>query len=63
MDAGYDLHPDIAQSSFYDSLSDCLLSHDGLDLSATGFPNKVLSMFMKSIKIFGYLEEPVFHEL
>ncbi|KAJ2806098.1 phosphatidylcholine and lysophosphatidylcholine phospholipase [Coemansia guatemalensis] len=30
--------------------------------SGTGFPADFLSMFMKSISIFGYIEEPVFHE-
>ncbi|KAJ2081123.1 phosphatidylcholine and lysophosphatidylcholine phospholipase [Coemansia sp. RSA 988] len=30
--------------------------------SGTGFPADFLNMFMKSISIFGYIEEPVFHE-
>ncbi|KAI9505241.1 hypothetical protein BX070DRAFT_221764 [Coemansia spiralis] len=30
--------------------------------TGTGFPADFLSMFMKSISIFGYIEEPVFHE-
>ncbi|KAJ2522314.1 phosphatidylcholine and lysophosphatidylcholine phospholipase [Coemansia sp. RSA 1939] len=31
-------------------------------LAGVGFPADFLSMFMKSISIFGYIEEPVFHE-
>ncbi|KAJ2456155.1 Nte1p [Coemansia sp. RSA 2336] len=31
-------------------------------LANAGFPADFLSMFMKSISIFGYIEEPVFHE-
>ncbi|KAJ1667169.1 phosphatidylcholine and lysophosphatidylcholine phospholipase [Coemansia sp. RSA 1646] len=31
-------------------------------LTGIGFPADFLSMFMKSISIFGYIEEPVFHE-
>ncbi|KAJ1916491.1 phosphatidylcholine and lysophosphatidylcholine phospholipase [Mycoemilia scoparia] len=52
LETGYDLHPDQFSAAEADAIS-----------QAGGFPNKVLSMFMKSIKIFGYLEEPVFHEL
>ncbi|KAJ1675413.1 Nte1p, partial [Spiromyces aspiralis] len=65
MDSGYDLHPDLAHPFCVNSAEGMIAQIEaecGSSCSG-GFPNKVLGMFMKSIKIFGYLEEPVFHEL
>ncbi|CAG8566586.1 1142_t:CDS:2 [Paraglomus brasilianum] len=45
---GFDLHPDVV---------------DGHEASIKNCPDKFLSMFLEGIKVFGYLEEPVFHEL
>jgi lysophospholipid hydrolase len=49
--SSFDLHPDTGEDS---------------EFSETGYknyPDEFLSAFLSSIKIFGYLEQPVFHEL
>ena len=48
--ASFDLHPDTA-----------LDSDDGHDLR--GYPDEFMGAFLSSIKVFGYLDRPVFHEL
>ncbi|KAF9907513.1 phosphatidylcholine and lysophosphatidylcholine phospholipase [Linnemannia zychae] len=49
--SSFDLHPDNPFKSPQDE-------KDGLS-----YPDEFLSAFLSSIKIFGYLEQPVFHEL
>ncbi|KAJ2745097.1 phosphatidylcholine and lysophosphatidylcholine phospholipase [Coemansia sp. BCRC 34301] len=73
-DTAFDLHPDVAHSedsdgaSYMASLEARGTSRQGLHLAGgrgsvgIGFPADFLNMFMKSISIFGYIEEPVFHE-
>ncbi|CAG8516283.1 15471_t:CDS:2 [Rhizophagus irregularis] len=46
--ASYDLHPSIDEDN---------------DDGVKHYPDEFLSMFLEGIKIFGYLEKPVFHEL
>ncbi|RIA93513.1 hypothetical protein C1645_735458 [Glomus cerebriforme] len=46
--ASYDLHPNVGEDN-----------GDGVK----NYPDEFLSMFLEGIKIFGYLEKPVFHEL
>lgn len=76
-DPGFDLHPDVTRSEDNDDGSGFMASlearggkqhYGGLPRSSSssaglgGFPADFLNMFMKSISIFGYIEEPVFHE-
>ncbi|KAJ1945303.1 Nte1p, partial [Linderina macrospora] len=62
-DSGFDLHPDVvARGDDGDSMSSYLASLESRNSRGTGFPTDFLNMFMKSISIFGYIEEPVFHE-
>ncbi|KAI8368105.1 uncharacterized protein BYT42DRAFT_585297 [Radiomyces spectabilis] len=49
--SSFDLHPDSGEDSSY--------SKPGFK----NYPDEFLSAFLSSIKIFGYLEQPVFHEL
>ncbi|KAJ1861746.1 phosphatidylcholine and lysophosphatidylcholine phospholipase [Coemansia sp. RSA 989] len=71
----FDLHPDVTHNEDSEG-SNYMASLEarGKDSSSpfgsvrqkmlanAGFPADFLSMFMKSISIFGYIEEPVFHE-
>ncbi|KAJ2330976.1 phosphatidylcholine and lysophosphatidylcholine phospholipase, partial [Coemansia sp. RSA 2681] len=76
-DAAFDLHPDVTHSedsdgaSYMASLEARGAGRQGHHLAGSaggrgsagiGFPADFLNMFMKSISIFGYIEEPVFHE-
>ncbi|KAJ3090881.1 phosphatidylcholine and lysophosphatidylcholine phospholipase [Quaeritorhiza haematococci] len=45
----FDLHPDAAVDDTHDR--------------AQGYPDEFMSAFLSSIKVFGYLDRPVFHEL
>lgn len=47
----FDLHPDTGEDAGYSKPN------------LKNYPDEFLSVFLSSIKIFGYLEEPVFHEL
>ncbi|KAI9286093.1 hypothetical protein BC943DRAFT_291591 [Umbelopsis sp. AD052] len=47
----FDLHPDAAEDQEY------------IKSGMKSYPDEFLSAFLSSIKIFGYLEQPVFHEL
>ncbi|KAJ2847992.1 phosphatidylcholine and lysophosphatidylcholine phospholipase, partial [Coemansia brasiliensis] len=72
----FDLHPDVTHnedsegSSYMASLEARGKKDNAFPfgsvrqkvLANAGFPADFLSMFMKSISIFGYIEEPVFHE-
>lgn len=49
--SSFDLHPDSGEDSGYSKPS------------IQNYPDEFLSAFLSSIKIFGYLEQPVFHEL
>jgi lysophospholipid hydrolase len=49
--SSFDLHPDSGEDSGYSKPS------------IRNYPDEFLSAFLSSIKIFGYLEQPVFHEL
>ncbi|KAF9428692.1 phosphatidylcholine and lysophosphatidylcholine phospholipase [Podila epigama] len=49
--SSFDLHPDNPLKSPQD------------EKEALSYPDEFLSAFLSSIKIFGYLEQPVFHEL
>ncbi|KAG0166082.1 phosphatidylcholine and lysophosphatidylcholine phospholipase [Apophysomyces sp. BC1034] len=49
--SSFDLHPDQSEDAGY--------SKPGFK----NYPDEFLSAFLSSIKIFGYLEQPVFHEL
>lgn len=49
--SSFDLHPDTSEENEY--------SKPGFK----NYPDEFLSAFLSSIKIFGYLEQPVFHEL
>ncbi|ORX74762.1 patatin-domain-containing protein [Linderina pennispora] len=53
---GHEDHKSATESGF-DLHPDVSRSSRGI-----GFPTDFLNMFMKSISIFGYIEEPVFHE-
>ncbi|KAJ1980445.1 phosphatidylcholine and lysophosphatidylcholine phospholipase [Dimargaris verticillata] len=61
--SAFDLHPD----SFLDDDSATddgpETKHGGSASGGGGFPHDFLSVFLSSIQIFGYLEQPVFHEL
>ncbi|KAJ1955268.1 Nte1p, partial [Linderina pennispora] len=60
---GFDLHPDVvARGDDGDSMPSYLASLESRSSRGIGFPTDFLNMFMKSISIFGYIEEPVFHE-
>ncbi|KAJ2863845.1 phosphatidylcholine and lysophosphatidylcholine phospholipase [Coemansia aciculifera] len=76
-DTAFDLHPDVTHSedsdgtSYMASLEARGTGRQGHHLAGgsagrgsagIGFPADFLNMFMKSISIFGYIEEPVFHE-
>ncbi|KAJ2417281.1 phosphatidylcholine and lysophosphatidylcholine phospholipase [Coemansia sp. RSA 2530] len=76
-DTAFDLHPDVTHSedsdgaSYMASLEARGTGRQGHHLvggpggrgsAGVGFPADFLNMFMKSISIFGYIEEPVFHE-
>ncbi|KAI8375471.1 hypothetical protein BD560DRAFT_392391 [Blakeslea trispora] len=52
--SSFDLHPDTEEDDYAD------FSKTG---SYKNYPDEFLSAFLSSIKIFGYLEQPVFHEL
>ncbi|KAI9476111.1 MAG: hypothetical protein EXX96DRAFT_575823 [Benjaminiella poitrasii] len=52
--SSFDLHPDTGDEDFAG------YSKPG---SYKNYPDEFLSAFLSSIKIFGYLEQPVFHEL
>ncbi|KAJ1909334.1 phosphatidylcholine and lysophosphatidylcholine phospholipase, partial [Tieghemiomyces parasiticus] len=59
--------PDGAHEAF-DLHPDSFLDEDHVDTDEPGpksgsFPHDFLSVFLSSIQIFGYLEQPVFHEL
>ncbi|KAJ2683051.1 phosphatidylcholine and lysophosphatidylcholine phospholipase, partial [Coemansia spiralis] len=69
----FDLHPDVVRDDDSDDLSYMssleARSHGPGEpppvsgrQAGIGFPADFLHMFMKSISIFGYIEEPVFHE-
>jgi lysophospholipid hydrolase len=47
----FDLHPDAADDQEY------------IKSGLKSYPDEFLSAFLSSIKVFGYLEQPVFHEL
>ncbi|CAO3622402.1 unnamed protein product [Cunninghamella blakesleeana] len=47
----FDLHPDTGEDAGYSKPN------------LKNYPDEFLSVFLSGIKIFGYLEEPVFHEL
>ncbi|KAI8331344.1 hypothetical protein BC941DRAFT_517593 [Chlamydoabsidia padenii] len=49
--SSFDLHPDSGEDAGYSKPS------------IRNYPDEFLSVFLSSIKIFGYLEQPVFHEL
>lgn len=49
--SSFDLHPDAAEDQEY------------IKSGMKSYPDEFLSAFLSSIKIFGYLEQPVFHEL
>ncbi|ORX58843.1 hypothetical protein DM01DRAFT_1381495 [Hesseltinella vesiculosa] len=49
--SSFDLHPDAGEDAGY------------FKPNIKNYPDEFLSAFLSSIKIFGYLEEPVFHEL
>ncbi|KAI8093035.1 uncharacterized protein BX664DRAFT_260351 [Halteromyces radiatus] len=49
--SSFDLHPDSGEDSGYSKPN------------IKNYPDEFLSAFLSSIKIFGYLEQPVFHEL
>ncbi|KAK3828550.1 MAG: hypothetical protein J3Q66DRAFT_376564 [Benniella sp.] len=49
--ASFDLHPDNPFKSLHE------------EKEAMSYPDEFLSAFLSSIKVFGYLEQPVFHEL
>ncbi|KAI8063831.1 hypothetical protein BC940DRAFT_348960 [Gongronella butleri] len=49
--SSFDLHPDSGEDTGY------------FKANIKNYPDEFLSAFLSSIKIFGYLEEPVFHEL
>ncbi|KAJ1990959.1 phosphatidylcholine and lysophosphatidylcholine phospholipase [Dimargaris cristalligena] len=53
----FDLQPD---AFLDDDLAD---GDDGVSPKPGGFPQDFLSVFLSSIQIFGYLEQPVFHEI
>ncbi|KAJ2490606.1 phosphatidylcholine and lysophosphatidylcholine phospholipase [Coemansia sp. RSA 2050] len=77
-DTAFDLHPDVTHNedsdgtSYMASLEARGTGRQGHRLvgggsggrgsAGIGFPADFLNMFMKSISIFGYIEEPVFHE-
>ena len=50
--ASFDLHPDAALDDDNDS-----------GLMGRGYPDEFMGAFLSSIKVFGYLDRPVFHEL
>lgn len=52
--SSFDLHPDTGDEDYAD------YSKPG---GYKNYPDEFLSAFLSSIKIFGYLEQPVFHEL
>ncbi|KAJ2386754.1 phosphatidylcholine and lysophosphatidylcholine phospholipase, partial [Coemansia sp. RSA 2611] len=64
----FDLHPDVAREDSDSAYMGLLESDDDAakvlrgGLGGAGFPADFLKMFMKSISIFGYIEEAVFHE-
>ncbi|KAJ2778721.1 phosphatidylcholine and lysophosphatidylcholine phospholipase [Coemansia javaensis] len=66
----FDLHPDVVggdggeEASYVSSLEARSRGPGAMGPAAggIGFPADFLNMFMKSISIFGYIEEPVFHE-
>ncbi|KAJ2189389.1 phosphatidylcholine and lysophosphatidylcholine phospholipase [Coemansia sp. RSA 532] len=68
----FDLHPDVTRAEDYDGTNYMAsletrgnadaMGPAGLKSGAAGFPADFLNMFMKSISIFGYIEEAVFHE-
>ncbi|KAJ1900341.1 phosphatidylcholine and lysophosphatidylcholine phospholipase [Kickxella alabastrina] len=66
--SGFDLHPDITRSDDVDGTNYMAsLEARGNTVkqgmpTGIGFPADFLSMFLKSISIFGYIEEPVFRE-
>ncbi|GAB5588742.1 phosphatidylcholine and lysophosphatidylcholine phospholipase [Umbelopsis nana] len=49
--SSFDLHPDAAEDQEY------------IKSGLKSYPDEFLSAFLSSIKVFGYLEQPVFHEL
>ncbi|KAJ2015366.1 phosphatidylcholine and lysophosphatidylcholine phospholipase [Coemansia sp. S680] len=76
-DTAFDLHPDVTHSEDSDGTSymasleargtgrqghHIVGGSAGRGSAGIGFPADFLNMFMKSISIFGYIEEPVFHE-
>jgi lysophospholipid hydrolase len=54
---GYDLHPDL---NYFDDLRG---GNGGGGGKAEGLFHNYLDEFLSAIKVFGYLEKPVFHEL
>jgi lysophospholipid hydrolase len=54
--ASFDLHPDAALDDDYDE-------RDPRRGPVGSYPDEFMGAFLSSIKVFGYLDRPVFHEL
>ncbi|KAJ3364665.1 phosphatidylcholine and lysophosphatidylcholine phospholipase [Allomyces javanicus] len=64
--ASFDLHPDAATAGEFDDSTKSGSGSGGSSSSARpalNYAEEFLGSFLQSIKVFGYMEQPVFHEL